>query len=162
MKITSPKSNPTDFHLWANVDQWFASLNLIHNFTLDPCFAGRANDRPKFFRPDDNGLNGSWDGERVFLAVPFLDDPLPWLEKAYAEANSNGAFVVCLIRTSPEADWWQVWGAKASALCFPRGRIKYESSDAAPAFPLAILTFRGEAERNDFPFHLTETSTARL
>jgi hypothetical protein len=138
----SPFCASASVPLWIDVEQFFTYWNFEMDFTLDAFYGGRASDRPRSFSLEAEGLSRSWKGERVFVALPPGESVEPWLQKALIESTTNGALVVCMTVASPEADWWQWWSCNASEIRFPRGRIKFESSDEAPAWPVAIFIFR--------------------
>lgn len=131
-----------DPHLWTDLEQCFSSFHWEFCFTLDAFYAGPSIDRPRSFSLQGEGLSMPWPGERVFVALPPGTNAEPWLHKALVESTDNGAFVVCVTVASPDADWWTWWASKASEIRFPLGRIKFQSSEEAPAWPVAILVFR--------------------
>lgn len=98
----------------------------------------------RFFTPDDNGLEKSWQDERVFMNPPYGRDIGRWMHKAYTSARDDGALVVCLVPARTDTNWWHDYAMKASDIRFPKGRIKFESSDAPASapFPSAIIIFR--------------------
>lgn len=85
----------------------------------------------KFFRdwfdpcpqsPRFDGLRVDWE-DPTFANIPY-SDPLPWAEKAIAEA-AKGVRVVLLTRVDPSTEWWLK--LSISALILYSGYLLYQS-----------------------------------
>lgn len=73
----------------------FKKLDDEFKFTLDPCATKENAKCEKFFTIRENGLDQSWEGERVFVNPPYGNQISKWVKKAYEERL--GAYVVMLL-----------------------------------------------------------------
>jgi phage N-6-adenine-methyltransferase len=96
----------------------FASQDARFHFTLDACATHQNAKCPQYFTQEglwrgtqerrrlseDNGLTGSWAGERVWCNPPYSDIGA-WVLKAW----ESRAELVCMLvpATRTEQDWWQ-------------------------------------------------------
>ena len=92
----------------ANADEWgtpkafFYTLDKEFGFTLDPC--GDKNrvlkNGIKTFDISDNGINKSWQGERVFVNPPYSKENFRiWCEKVNSEKDHAEVIVLlCPLR----------------------------------------------------------------
>jgi phage N-6-adenine-methyltransferase len=112
-------------------------------FTLDPCATAENAKAPKFYTLEENGLNQSWAGERVYMNPPYGRQIPKWVGKAYEESK-RGAFVVCLVPARTDAGWWHDYCLKGEVR-FIRGRLKFGGNKWNAPFPSAVVIFRGAA-----------------
>lgn len=84
----------------------FARLHQRFNFTLDAAALPHNAKLPRYFTPEDNGLEQSWAGERVWCNPPYSDIPT-WLEKAWDEVGHAALIVMLLPANRTEQGWWQ-------------------------------------------------------
>lgn len=110
---------------------------------LDPCAStdapeheliGRA--RNLFGGPTDDGLAARWTG-RVFVNPPF-DALAEWLAKADQEHLSHNAEIVFLLPARTDTSYWHELVSKAAAVCFWRGRMKFQGAASTAPFPTAL------------------------
>ena len=136
-------SSATD--MWATPQDYFDKLDNIFEFTLDPCVTAENAKCEKFFTEADNGLDQSWDGERVFMNPPYGRGIGAWVEKA---AKSE-ALVVCLLPARTDTKWWQEYVIGGGATVhFIKGRLKFGDSKNSAPFPSAIVIFYGNIFNN--------------
>ena len=126
---------------WATPQKWFEYLDLEFKFTLDPCALRHTAKCKRFYTPDQDGLQQSWQDERVFMNPPYGTEIAKWMKKAYEEARDNEALVVCLVPARVETRWWHRFAAKGEVR-FPIGRLKFEGAKSSAPFPVAIVIFR--------------------
>lgn len=131
---------------WATPPALFADLHGEFDFTLDPCAAPENAKCERYFTKEQNGLEQSWAGERVFMNPPYgrIVTGL-WIAKAYHEAQ-KGALVVCLIPSRTDTAWWHNFVSKAAEVRFIRGRVKFIGGRHSAPFPSAIVVFRQGGE----------------
>jgi phage N-6-adenine-methyltransferase len=109
-------THPDDFAIWHE----------RFRFTIDAA-ASAANARlPRFWTQDDDALNQSWAGERVWCNPPYskIDD---WVCKASAEWENHflGDLIVMLLPANrTEQLWWQEHVEPYRDL--PRGDLRVE------------------------------------
>ena len=130
-------------------DTWLTPLKLIKNlgeFDLDPCaYPGHNTAKELSYLPID-GLTLQWKG-RVWLNPPYGKASSIWLEKM-AKHNHGTALVFARIDTK----WFQTALQQATAVFFPKGRIKFERPDgsksSSASAPSAFLAYgQNDAEK---------------
>lgn len=90
----------------------FDPLMKRFDFTLDAAAALHNAKCERFFTLADNGLEQSWNAERVWCNPPY-SDIRPWVEKAWREWRSPDEFespdliVMLLPANRTEQNWWQ-------------------------------------------------------
>lgn len=114
-------------------DTWLTPpwiLDALGSFDLDPCAAPEPRLRDTaarhITRPDD-GLAHTWAG-RVWLNPPYSRQAVLWLDRL-AEHNHGTALIFARTETS----WFvnHIW-ARASALLFLHGRVRFLLADGTP------------------------------
>lgn len=84
----------------------FDPLNERFHFTIDVAASAENTKCPRFFSVEDNGLEQSWAGERVWCNPPY-SDIWPWLKKAWAAYRCADLIVMLLPANRTEQKWWQ-------------------------------------------------------
>jgi phage N-6-adenine-methyltransferase len=86
----------------------FDPLHERYRFTVDACALPHNTKLPKFYTPEQNGLEQSWAGERVWCNPPF-SDIRPWVRKAWVEVGEGfPELIVMLVPANrTEQQWWQ-------------------------------------------------------
>lgn len=76
---------------WATPPVLFESLQRAFGaFTLDPCADASNAKCPRYFTKEDDGLQKSWAGERVFMNPPYGRQIGRWVRKAFDETSGGG------------------------------------------------------------------------
>lgn len=130
---------------WQTPPDFFAKLDSVFHFTLDPCASAQNAKCRKYYTADDDGLSKSWDGEIVFMNPPYGREIGAWMKKA-SEAK---ALVVCLVPARTDTRWWQDYVIGGGGhVTFLGGRLKFgRGTDPAP-FPSAIVVYFGGVIKN--------------
>lgn len=89
----------------ATTPEMFSPLDALYRFTIDVAAAAHNTKCPRYYTREDNGLEQSWAGERVWCNPPF-SNIRPWVEKAWAEPAAP-VIVMLLPANRTEQRWWQ-------------------------------------------------------
>jgi phage N-6-adenine-methyltransferase len=73
-------------------------------FDLDVCATAENAKCPRFFSPEQDGLQQRWDG-RCWMNPPYGRKIGVWVRKAWESALA-GATVVCLLPARTDTRWW--------------------------------------------------------
>ena len=89
----------------ATTNEVFGPLHDRFSFTLDVAASEGNAKLPRYFDIEVDGLSQSWEGARVWCNPPYSDIQ-PWLEKAWAETETE-IVVMILPANRTEQSWWQ-------------------------------------------------------
>lgn len=126
---------------------------VLGEIDLDPASCAFANETVKarlFFSEDDDGLTKPWHG-RVWMNPPYSADlVLKFAEKFVGEYNDgNVTEGIVLVNNATETAWFASLVSAATAVCFPRGRIRYQSQNRESLAPLQGQAFLYFGENGD-------------
>lgn len=114
---------------------------------LDPCSnAGAIVGASTEWRLERDGdsLTRDWRGHGVvFVNPPYGPHLLRWMAKCAA----SGAEVITLTPARTDTKWWQNHAARASAICYWRGRITFRGARDPAPFPTASCYFGERVDR---------------
>ena len=126
---------------WGTPKDFFRKLDVIYNFTLDPCSTPQNAKCKNFYTMEDDGLEKDWEGETVFVNPPYskIKD---WVLKCHRESLKPNTTVVMLIPSRTDTKWWHQYCMAAHQILFVKGRLKFEGGEHAAPFPSAVVVFK--------------------
>lgn len=117
-----------------------AARKALGSIDLDPASSAKANEvvqATRFYTIDDDGLTQPWTGN-VWMNPPYSSDLVgrfaERLIQAWRAQEINAAVV--LVNNATETAWFQALAAAASAVCFPRGRVRFWNPAGTQGAPL--------------------------
>ena len=117
-----------------------AAHSTMGGIDLDPASSVKANETveaAKIYTADDDGRTQQWAG-RVWMnppyAQPLIADFCERLAECYDGGDVSAACV--LVNNATETAWFHRLLSLASAVCFPRGRVKFLDPSGKPGAPL--------------------------
>jgi ParB family chromosome partitioning protein len=147
---------------WYTPPQFIESARAVMgSIDTDPasCEVANANVKAvKFFTKEDDGLRQTWEGN-VWMNPPYAQPLMSQFAEAVSAKFERGeiAQAVILVNNATETQWFQRMAGAASAVCFPKSRVRFLDPQGNPGAPLqgqAIIymgadpeAFRGEFEK---------------
>lgn len=124
------RANSTGENEWYTpADHIEIARQVLGEIDLDPASNAEANKivkAKKYFSEEDDGLSKEWSG-RVWLNPPYSRDLMgPFVNKlieSYKSGSVPGAIMVS--HNNTDTAWFHSLSEVASAVCFPRQRIKF-------------------------------------
>lgn len=127
---------------WTTPQYLYDELNSEFHFNLDPCSTDENCKCERHYTKEDNGLNHSWGGFRVFCNPPY-SEIATWAEKCYREGTKDNTLVVMLMPSRTDTRYFHDFIYGRAEIRFVKGRIKFSDSSENAPFASMIVIFRG-------------------
>lgn len=119
--------------------------DVLGTIDVDPASCEYANQTVKaktYYSIENDGLDQSWDG-KVWMNPPYSADLVQkFSDKIVNEYESgNTTEAIVLVNNATETQWFNNMVTSASAVAFPKGRIRYESTTKEMNTPLQGQAF---------------------
>jgi ParB family chromosome partitioning protein len=140
---------------WYTPPQFIESARLVMgSIDTDPASNPIANATVKatrFFTKDEDGLQQKWQGN-VWMNPPYAQPLMSQFAGAISEKFENGEIeqAIILVNNATETQWFQRMASVASAVCFPKTRVRFLDPQGKPGAPLqgqAIIYFGADPSR---------------
>lgn len=126
---------------WYTPAEWIAlARNVMGSIDCDPASSEIANETVKaarFYTAEDDGRDKPW-GARVWMNPPYAQPLIADFCEQMASRVESGEVVeaIVLVNNGTETAWFQRLLSQASAVCFPKSRIRFFSPDGMQGAPL--------------------------
>lgn len=158
-KVASEKEKP---HVTFNSgnNEWYTpekyvemAREVLGHIDLDPASSKIANETVKadrYFTEEENSLNKVWYG-KVWMNPPYGTDLIGQFTEKFADEYIAGNITegIVLVNNATETAWFSDMIQSASAVVFPRGRIRYYSPQKESNAPLQGQAFIYFGENTD-------------
>ena len=112
-----------------------AARTVMGSIDLDPAsceLAQQTVQAGQYFTIDDNGLNKEWHGN-VWLNPPYSKESVGLFAAKLVEETANLSQAIVLVNNATDTQWFHEIASVATAICFVRGRIKFNDRNGKPA-----------------------------
>lgn len=88
-----------------------------------------------YYTAETNGLDKTWEGN-VWLNPPYASDLIGRFADKLLEQRKHYKQAIVLVNNATETEWFNKIISVASAVCFPKGRVKFYMPDGKTGAPL--------------------------
>lgn len=129
-----------------------AAVKVMGKIDLDPASSEIANKTvkaEKYYTSEANGLAHKWFGN-VWLNPPYSSDLIGKFSDKVLSEYGNCSQIIILVNNATETEWFCKLVSKASAVVFPKSRVKFYMPDGRTGAPLqgqAVLYIGSSPEK---------------
>lgn len=112
---------------------------VLGGFDLDPASSSVGNKRvraERFFTAVDDGISREWAAATIWMNPPYAQPLIGQFCERFAQEIVKGAEGVALVNNATETVWFQRLASVSSAICFPKGRVRFLDPEGNPGAPL--------------------------
>jgi ParB family chromosome partitioning protein len=112
-----------------------AARTVMGSIDLDPASCELAQETVQanqYFTIDENGLTKEWRGN-VWLNPPYSKESVGLFAAKLVEETANLSQAIVLVNNATDTQWFHEIASVATAICFVRGRIKFNDKNGKPA-----------------------------
>jgi ParB family chromosome partitioning protein len=139
---------------WYTPPQFIESARVVMgSIDTDPASNPIANATVKatrFFTKGEDGLQQKWEGN-VWMNPPYAQPLMSQFAEAISEKFESGEIeqAIILVNNATETQWFQRMASVASAVCFPKSRVKFLDPNGKPGAPLQgqAIIYMGDSKR---------------
>ena len=116
-----------------------AAREVLGRFDLDPAsseIANRTVQAARIFTEEDDGLQQDWPVGNIWMNPPYAQPLMGQFADKFAAEVRRGSNGIVLVNNATETAWFQTIAAECSAVCFPKGRIRFLDPDGNQGAPL--------------------------
>lgn len=120
-----------------------AARKAMGSIDFDPASNDFANETVKaaeYYTIETDGLAQRWRGN-VWMNPPYSTDMLTRFITKLVQEREHYKQAVVLVNNATETEWFRLLISIASAICFPKGRIRFYSKDGVKNSPLQGQAF---------------------
>lgn len=131
-----------------------AARAVLGGFDLDPASSEDANRNvraERIFTAEDDGLAQDWPIGRIWMNPPYAAGLVDRFVSRFCDEIRRGSTGIVLVNNATETGWFHDLLAVATAVCFPKGRIRFicpdEGDKGTPLQGQAIIYCGSEPEK---------------
>ncbi|MBR1436893.1 MAG: hypothetical protein IJ587_00010 [Synergistaceae bacterium] len=142
----------------AGNNEWYTPSDYVElarsvmgSIDLDPAttdIAQKVVRAETYYTKETDGLSHDWFGN-VWLNPPYASELITKFTDKFIAEFGNIAQAIILVNNATETEWFSSLVSKASAVCFPRGRVKFYAPNGEIGAPLqgqALLYYGNNTE----------------
>lgn len=115
-----------------------AAYKTMGVINLDPAsneIANKVVKAEKYYTAEENGLEKTWSGN-IWLNPPYSSDLIGKFADKLLSERKNYTQAIVLVNNATETEWFNKIVSISSAVCFPKGRVKFYMPDGRTGAPL--------------------------